>query len=152
MRYFAGWDRVSNEFPFDADAYIIVDTASATLLSKLLDDPAINQRLRSALVMVIDHHETAPDLDFPFVSLIEPLSSCSALLYKIFQAQNITINATCAEHLMYGIMSDTLGLTSPSTSAEDYRICAGLIDAGANIAEMEERRRELAKKSARILD
>ena len=41
MRYFAGWDRVTNEFPYKADAFIIVDTASTVLLSKLLDDGAI---------------------------------------------------------------------------------------------------------------
>lgn len=45
MRYFSGWDRVTNDFSYKADAYIIVDTASATLLSKLLDDPAIRNCL-----------------------------------------------------------------------------------------------------------
>ena len=152
MRYFAGWDRVSNDFPFDADAYIIVDTASAVLLSKLLDDDAIQRRLHDAPVLVIDHHETAPDLSFSYQSIIEPLSSCCALLWKILKAADITINQSCAENLLYGILSDTLGLTSPSTSAEDYRIAADLLDCGAEIASMEERRRELAKKSARILD
>ena len=64
MRYFEGWSRVDIEFPYKADAFIIVDTASSTLLSKLLDDAAIRNCLYSAPVLVIDHHETAPDLDF----------------------------------------------------------------------------------------
>ena len=152
MRYFEGWSRVENEFPYKADAYIIVDTASTVLLSKLLDDGAIRNCLYSAPVLVIDHHETAPDLDFAHEEIIEPCSSCCALLYRIFTDQKLTINAQCAENLLYGIESDTLGLTSQSTTAEDFRASAALIDAGAQIADMEERRREFMKKSARILD
>jgi phosphoesterase RecJ-like protein len=152
MRYFSGWDRVTNDFAYKADALIIVDTASATLLSKLLDDPVINNCIRSMPVLVIDHHETAPDLDFDYDSIIETTSSCCGLLYKIFEEQKIDINAQCAEHLLYGILSDTLGLTSPSTSSDDFRAAAELLDDGAEIADMEERRREFSKKSPRILD
>lgn len=152
MRYFEGWGRVDIEFAYKADAIIIVDTASTTLLSKLLNDGAIRNCLYNTPVLVIDHHETEADLEFPYESIIEPTSSCCALLYKIFKDQNIAINAQCAENIIYGILSDTLGLTSPSTSSDDYRAVAELLDDGANIAEMEERRREFSKKSPRILD
>ena len=152
MRYFEGWSRVENEFPYKADAIIIVDTASSVLLSKLLDDGAIRNCLYSTPVLVIDHHETAPDLDFPYTSIIEPCSSCCSLLYKIFKDQKIDINAQCAENLLYGILSDTLGLVSQSTTSDDYRASAELIDLGAKVADMEDRRREFMKKSARILD
>ena len=152
MRYFSGWDRVSIDFDYKADAYIIVDTASATLLSKLIDDPVIRNCLYASPVFVIDHHETEADLDFKYESIIETTSSCCALLYKIFTEQKITINAQCAEHLLYGILADTLGLTSPSTTSDDFRAAAVLLDDGAQIAEMEERRREFSKKSPRILD
>lgn len=152
MRYFAGWDRVTNDFPYKADAFIIVDTASTVLLSKLLDDGAIRNCLYSGPVFVIDHHESEADLDFLYEKIIESTSSCCALLYKIFTEQKIAINSQCAEHLVYGILSDTLGLTSQSTTAEDYRAVANLMDDGAQIAEMEERRRDYMKKSPRILD
>ena len=152
MRYFEGWSRVTNEFPYKADAYIIVDTASSILLSKLLSDSAIQNRLYHAPIFALDHHATAPDLDFEFSSIIEPVSSTCALLFKIFQDQQIVIDALCAENLLYGILSDTLGLTSPSTTSADYRAAAQLIDYGADIATMEERRRDYSKKSPRILD
>ena len=152
MRYFEGWSRVEIEFPYKADAFMIVDTASSTLLSKLLNDSVIRNCLYTAPVLVIDHHETAPDLDFDYEEIIEPTSSCCSLLYRIFNSQKISINAQCAENLLYGILSDTLGLTSQSTTSEDYRISAELMDAGAKVAEMEERRRDFMKKSARILD
>ena len=152
MRYFDGWSRVELDFAFRADAIIIVDTAATVLLSKLLDDPAIRNCLYTTPVLVIDHHESEADLDFPYESIIEPLSSNCALIYKILKDQKIEISAQCAENLLYGILSDTLGLTSQSTTAEDFRIAADLIDCGLSIADLEERRRELSKKSARILD
>ena len=152
MRYFEGWSRVELDFAFRADAIIIVDTAATVLLSKLLDDPAIRNCLYTTPVLVIDHHESEADLDFPYESIVEPLSSNCALIYKILKDQKIKISAQCAENLLYGILSDTLGLTSQSTTAEDFRIAADLIDCGLSIADLEERRRELSKKSARILD
>ncbi len=152
MRYFSGWDRVTNDFDYKADGYIIVDTASSVLLSKLLDDSVIRNCLYTTPVFVVDHHESEADLDFNYESIIESTSSCCVLLYKILTEQKIVINAQCAEHLLYGIFADTLGLTSPSTASDDFRASAELIDKGANIAEMEERRREFSKKSPRILD
>ena len=50
LHYFGDWSRVTNEFDFRADGYIIVDTAASVLLSKLLDDPAISNRLYTAPV------------------------------------------------------------------------------------------------------
>lgn len=152
MRYFEGWSRVENEFPYRADGYVIVDTASSVLLSKLLNDGAIRNCLYSAPVLIIDHHETDADLDFNYESIIETTSSCCSLLYKIFKDQNIAISPLCAENLIYGIQSDTLGLTSQSTTSDDFRAVAELIDVGANVADMEDRRREYSKKSPRILD
>jgi phosphoesterase RecJ-like protein len=151
MRYFDGWGRVTNEFDFQADAYIIVDTASSILLSKLLNQPPVKNALYTKPVFVIDHHETDPDLEFPYDGITESFSSNCALLSKIFQAQNMRINQQAAEHLIYGILSDTLGLTSQTTTADDYRTIANLLEIGElNIADLEERRREYSKKSQRI--
>lgn len=152
LRYFTDWSRVSNEFDFKADGYIIVDTAAEVLLSKLLDDTAIRNRLYSAPVLVIDHHETEDDLSFPHEAIIETLPACAELIYKIAKAENFTISKQAAEAIFQGILSDTLGLTSSSVTAETFEIAAELSRLGANISELEERRREFMKKSPRILD
>ena len=39
LHYIRGWDRVQNDFPFQADAAIIVDTSADVLLSKVLETP-----------------------------------------------------------------------------------------------------------------
>ena len=152
LHYLKDWSRVTNEFDYKADGYIIVDTAAATLLSKLLDDPAINNRLGTAPVLVLDHHETPDDLPFEHFAIIQNLPACCDLIYKIAIDQHIPINQTAAEYITQGIMSDTLGLTSASTTADTFRTVAELVDLGANVAELEETRKEYMKKSPRILD
>ena len=152
LRYFTDWSRVTNEFDFKADGYIIVDTAAEVLLSKLLDDSAIKNRLHNAPVLVIDHHETPDDLNFPHESIIEVRPACAELIYSIAKDQNIEINVEAAEVIFQGILSDTLGLTSSSVTAETFEIAAELTRLGAVISELEDRRREFMKKSPRILD
>lgn len=152
LHYFTDWSRVTNEFDFRADGYIIVDTAAEILVSKLLDDTAIKNRLYSAPVLVIDHHETEDDLNFTHESIIETLPSCTEVIYKIAKAENITVNQDAAEAIFQGLLSDTLGLTSASVTAETFEIAADLMRLGANITRLEEKRREFMKKSPRILD
>ena len=152
LHYFDDWSRVTNEFDFKADGYIIVDTAAEVLLSKLLDDAAIRNRLYSAPVFVIDHHETEDDLNFEHEAIIEVKPACAELIYEIAKDSGITILQPAAEAIMQGIMSDTLGLTSASVTARTFEIMAELTKLGANVSELEEKRREFMKKSARILD
>ena len=152
LHYFADWSRVTNEFDYKADGYIIVDTAATVLLSKLLEDTAIRNRLYSAPVLVLDHHETEDDLDFPHESIIEIRPACAELIYQISKDQNITISNKAAEAIFQGILSDTLGLTSASVTAETFEIAADLTRLGADISVLEDRRKEFMKKSPRILD
>lgn len=152
LRYFADWSRVTNEFDYKADGYIIVDTAAEVLLSKLLDDTAIRNRLFSAPVFVLDHHETEDDLPFSHDSIIEVRPACTELIYRIVKDLKIEVSKEAAEAIFQGILSDTLGLTSDSVTAETFDIVAELTRLGANVAELEDRRRDFMKKSQRILD
>ncbi len=152
LHYFADWSRVTNEFDYKADGYIIVDTAAEILLSKLIEDTAIRNRLYTAPVFVIDHHETEDDIKFPHDSIIEVRPAASELIYSIAKDQNIDISKEAAEAIFQGILSDTLGLTASSVTAETFDIAAELTRLGADISVLEDRRREFMKKSARILD
>lgn len=152
LRYFSDWSRVTNEFDFRADGYIIVDTASTILLSKLLSDPAIKNSLYHQPVFVIDHHETPDDLDFPHQAIIEPRPACADLVFQIAKQNHLEITQSAAEALYSGISSDTLGLVSASVTADTMRTMAELIDRGVSPSELDERRREFMKKSPRILD
>lgn len=163
LRYFKEWSRVTNEFDFNADGYIIVDTAAEILLSKLLNEPDIKNRLNVSDVFIIDHHETEDDISFAHKGLIQTLPACCDLIYRIAREQGLMPASNevkpedkerfqkVAEYLVYGILSDTLGLTSSTVTADSYRQIAELLDYGLNVAELEELRREYMKKSQRIL-
>ena len=152
LRYFKDWSRVNNEFDFQADGYIIVDTAATVLLSKLNNDATIRNRLHTTPVFVIDHHETGDDLEFTHESIIEARPACAEVIYRVAKELKIEINTDAAEAIFQGILSDTLGLTSNSVTADTFEIAAELTRLGANVSELEDRRRELMKKSPRILD
>ena len=164
LRYLKDWSRVELEFNFEADGYIIVDTAAQILLSKLLEQPAIKNRLIAADVFVLDHHETEDDLEFSHQGLIQTLPACCDLIFRIAREQGLMPSPadvpaedkarmkSAAEYLIAGILSDTLGLTSATTTSELYREVADLLDYGVDIAEFEEHRRDFMKKSPRILD
>lgn len=152
LRYFQDWSRVSNEFDYKADGYIIVDTAANVLLSKLLDDTAIKNCLYQKPVLVLDHHESEDDLEFPHEAIIETLPACAMLIFKIAHELKYEIPLVAAEAIYSAISSDTLGLVSNSVNAETMRVMADLIDLGVNPAKLDEHRREFMKKSPRILD
>ena len=151
LHYFPDWSRVTSDFDFKADGYIIVDTAAEILLSKLLEDSAIKNRLYNAPVLVIDHHETADDINFPHESIIEVRPACAELIYEIALRQDIPVDKTAAEAIFQAILSDTLGLTSAAVTERTFEIAAELTVLGAKISELEDRRREFMKKSQRIL-
>ena len=152
LRYFTDWSRVTNEFDFKADGYIIVDTAAMVLLSKLMEDAAIKNRLSNTPVLAIDHHETPDDLEFSHEQIIEVRPACAELIYEIAKDQKVKINKDAAEAIFQAILSDTLGLTSSSVTSRTFEIAAELTELGAKISELEDRRREFMKKSPRILD
>ncbi|MBQ3440756.1 DHH family phosphoesterase [Candidatus Saccharibacteria bacterium] len=152
LRYFDGWSRVTNEFDFNADGYIIVDTAAEVLLSKLLDDPTIKNRLIRSPIFVLDHHETEDDLTFAHQGLIQSLPACCDLIYRVAKEQNLELDPKACEYLYYGILSDTLGLVSPAVTADTFETVADLVKHGLNVSDLDEKRREFSKKSPRILD
>lgn len=152
LHYFDDWARVTIDFDFKADGYIIVDTAAEVLLSKLLGDTAIKNRLYSAPVLVIDHHESEDNLSFPHESIIEVRPATAEVIFEIAKDSSIEINQSAAEALMQAIMSDTLGLTGTAVSARTFEIMAELSRLGAEIGILEEKRREYMKKSQRIFE
>ena len=151
LRYIKGWDRVTNEFDTKADMAIIVDTASSVLLSKVLAIPAANNFLNTKPVLVLDHHTTATDLEFPHELVSQPVVATGELIFNLATENNWPINAQAAEDMLIAIMSDSLGLTTPNVTPETFAVAGKLTELGAKNYEIEERRREFIKKSPEIL-
>ncbi|MDO8240646.1 MAG: manganese-dependent inorganic pyrophosphatase [Candidatus Moranbacteria bacterium] len=90
---------------------------------------------------VIDHHKMSIKTDGPIFCRIEPIGSTSSLIAKMFFEKKIEISEIVAQMLMAGILSDTLNLTSPTTTTDDKILLEELnavakIDAENFVAEM----------------
>lgn len=153
LHYISGADRVTLDFPTDYDMAIIVDTSAKTLMGKTLTEPAFLNFFMKHPVLVLDHHEAA-EPDFPFNAeyiISAKAAATGELIYNIAKEENWPISSAAAEALYCSIQSDTLGLTVQDTTPESFEICADLMRLGVVPAEVEEKRREMMKKSPRIL-
>lgn len=151
LRYIHGWDRVVADFPDTFDLAVIVDTAADVLLSKVLETPGVRHALESHPVLVIDHHTTPSTLSFEHTFLSEQAAATGNIIFTLAEHAGWSINPAAAEALFISIMSDTLGLTTESSTVDTFRAVAKLVEYGAVSSEIEARRREYMKKSPEIL-
>ncbi len=153
LRYFSGWDRIESELNTrHADLYIIVDTASQILLSKVLENPNYSKALHDKPVIVIDHHTSAtPDLEFSHEMLLTEASATGEIIYNLAREMEYRVSAQAAEHMLGAILSDTLGLSTPNITPETFFVAGELTKLGAKSSNIEEKRREFMKKAPEIL-
>jgi phosphoesterase RecJ-like protein len=153
MHYINGWDRVEKDWPTDREVAIIVDTTAEALIQQALAVPGIRHFLETHPVIVIDHHETEGDLPFDTLAVIDPSAvATSEVLYHLAKAAGWVITPSAAESMFVSIQADSLGLSTPSTTAESYQVAADLVKLGAVPSDIENRRREYMKKPADILE
>ncbi len=151
LRYAKGWDRVERDWPKSFDMAIIVDTASEALLERALI-PGQLAALQKVPVFIFDHHQTEGTLKLEATSILQPNAVATGeLIFSIATQMGLGINAQAAEHMIIAIMADSLGLTTPNTTADSIHAVATLVSLGASINEIENRRREFMKKSPEIL-
>ena len=145
LRYFSGWDRINSELDTrHTDLYIIVDTASRILLSKVLENPNYSKVLHDKPVIVIDHHTSAtPDLEFSHEMLLAEAPATGEIIYNLAQEMEYRVSAQAAEHALGAILSDTLGLSTPNITPETFFVAGELTKLGAKSSNIEEKRREL---------
>lgn len=150
LRYMEGWDRIAHELPKNFDLSIIVDT-SANILLETLDKTKELAWLKARPCIVIDHHKTEASIDFASVLHVKEAVSTTELIYELCQELEWKLNLKAKEFIAIGILSDSLGLTSEATSAKSIHILGDLVEAGVNLASLDNLRREMHKKHPEIL-
>jgi phosphoesterase RecJ-like protein len=151
LGYIKGWDRVSDEFPRDFDLSIIVDTASATLMQRAIVPENLAQITKHP-VIVLDHHVTEGTLPFEHIAVTDISSVATGeLVYKLATFAKWHINPQACDDLCIAILADSLGLVTENTKSASIRAIADLVDGGANLSAIDNRRREYMKKPAEIL-
>ncbi|MDD3190081.1 MAG: manganese-dependent inorganic pyrophosphatase [Candidatus Pacebacteria bacterium] len=72
------------------------------------------------LTGIIDHHKLGGLRTFsPIYCRVEPLGCVCSIIYKILKENNVKVDKKTATMIVAGIISDTLNLTSPTTTATD---------------------------------
>ncbi len=151
LGYLKGWDRVVDVFPTKFNASIIVDTASEVLMQRAIVPENLAQITKHP-VIVLDHHLTEGTLPFDHIAVSDTTSVATGeLVYKLAKANGWAMNAQACEALAAAILSDSLGLVTEATKAASIRTVADLVDGGASLTTLDNRRREFMKKPAEIL-
>ncbi len=152
MHYINGWDRVEKDWPTDREVAIIVDTSAEALIQQALAVPGVRHFLETHPVIIIDHHATEGDLPFEIISYVDSKAvATSEILYNLAKTAGWAITSSAAESMFISIQADSLGLSTPSTTADSYQVAADLVKLGAVPSDIENRRREYMKKPADIL-
>lgn len=146
LTYLSGWDRVNKEFPHNFDASIIVDCSSRTLL-ETPDKAGYLSWIAAKPCIVLDHHTTEATIDFAKVLLNTNAVATGEVIYELAQQLDWPLNDVSRKMITTSILSDSLGLTSEATSARSIHIIGELVEAGVNLAKLEEARREMMRKS-----
>lgn len=150
LRHLEGWDRVSTELPQQFDLSIIVDTSADSLLGAMTADGS-KQRLASKPCIILDHHAVELSIPFATVTCNPTAVATGEVIYELAQQLDWPLNKEASYLLVASILADSLGLTTEATTARSIHIVAELVETGVNIAELEERRRELMRKAPELL-
>ena len=97
----------------------------------LVDHNELTQAVDGAdlvpIAEILDHHRIgAPPTESPILFLNRPVGSTSTIVGTLFQQSGVPIPKNLAGLLMCGMISDTLNLTSPTTTNVDRELMAEL--------------------------
>lgn len=128
FRHLHGSELIVKEPAAEYDTFITVDCADFKRVGKSFQSfpqPDIN----------IDHHKT--NENFGKLNLIEAQEvATSAILANHLPAWGFKITKPIAEAFLTGIITDTLGFRTSNTNPSALRLCAMLMDTGANMPDL----------------
>lgn len=150
LHYLPGWDRVSRDLPGKFDLSIIVDTSAISLLESL-EKSGQKSWVSTRPCIVIDHHDVEMTIGFANVVLNEPAVATGEIIYELSQKLCWPLGKTAKDMLAISIMSDSLGLMTDGTSARSIHVIAELVEAGVRLAELEDARRLMMRKSPALV-
>ncbi len=150
LRYLPGADRVTTELPNNFDISIILDTSSDLLLEQL-DKVGGKGWLAAKPTIIIDHHATDATIDFADVICNHQAVSTSEVIYELCAQLNWPINLEAKKLITIALMSDSMGLVSPATTARSIYIVAELVESGVSLAEIENARRATQRREPELI-
>lgn len=132
--FLPGYTELGPKLPNHEDLIVYVDGSTADRFG-----PAYNPaKLGDCPVLEIDHHAT--NENFAPLNFVDArAASCAEILYRFVCALKVPIDQTIAQCLLTGIVTDTLGFRTASTSAETMQAATDLVRLGGSISTISER-------------
>ncbi|HET7529262.1 MAG TPA: DHH family phosphoesterase [Candidatus Saccharimonadales bacterium] len=150
LKYLPGSDRVVKELPNQFDLSILIDTASDALLEQL-SKTGSKGWLAAKPSIVIDHHSTKPTITFASVICSHPAVAAGEVVYELAKQLGWQLNRQAKEYIAIAILSDSLGLTTESTTSRSIHIIAELVEGGVSLAQLENARRETMRRDPELV-
>ncbi len=108
---------------------VLVDCQHASRIGRfaeILERPGL-------VIHIYDHHPDAAGQIRPTGGLIRPCGSSTTILALLLKERGLAVTPIEATLMMLGVYEDTGNLTFPSTTVDDYRVAAWLLEQGANL-------------------
>lgn len=150
LRFMAGWDRITKDIPQRFDAGIIVDTSADSLFEQL-DKTGQKGWVAAKPTILIDHHAVENTINFANIICNQTAVATGEVIYELARQLNWPLNQAAKEMIVSAIMADSLGLTTEATSARSVHIIGELVEGGVSLAALEQKRRELQRKSPSLI-
>ncbi len=150
LTYLKGWDRVTKDLPTNFDLSIVVDVSAISLFENLQKSGQLGW-VASKPSIIIDHHAVDVSILFATVICNKPAVATGEVIYELAQQLKWPLNEQAKNMLSISILSDSLGLISEGTTARSIHIIAELVESGVKLAELENARREMMRKSIELI-
>ena len=99
----------------------VEDGANVILVDHNSPKESIENLENVNVLKVVDHHKIALETSYPLYYRAEPVGCTDTVMYKLYKENNVEVNKTIATLMLSAIISDTLLLKSPTTTAEDIK-------------------------------
>ncbi len=129
IRFLPGADEFGSQI-VEADLVISVDTSDIRRMGSLYDP----KRFSSLPLVVIDHHTT--NTGFGDINLVRDAAATVQLVVELLDHLDILLDEAIATCLLTGLITDTQGFRTSSTTAEALAVAQRLVDAGAPLADI----------------
>lgn len=129
FRFLQSFAEISREPRGEYDLIVALDAADLGRLGKL------GEQLPRPPDMMFDHHVTNPG--FAVVNLLDVQAASTAeLVTELLEPLGLPLTRVAAEALLVGIITDTLGFRTSSTTAKTLALVQVLMQAGASLPEL----------------
>jgi phosphoesterase RecJ-like protein len=129
--YLPGFAELTPKLPTDEDLLVFVDGSASDRFGPAFDPALFHGRA----VVEIDHHIT--NEFFTPIHYVDPQAASTAeIIYRFAVELGVPLDTTIARCLLTGIITDTLGLRTASTTVKTLETVTALVQAGGSIPEV----------------